>query len=105
MDAKWAMGALLLALGAGCGEMESIDAAPDETDADSRQTEAPVPPDREPERTGCEPLPYEMHDGSVIYIPVECQMELIDRGDPPNENPIQKEKEIVENPAEQHQEV
>lgn len=99
------MGALLLALGAGCGEAETIDVAPDETDPGVSRSEPPFPPDRAPEPTGCESLFLKTPDGFVMPIPVECQFELIDRGDPPNESPVQKEKEMFENPADQIHEV
>jgi hypothetical protein len=102
MDRKWAIVALLMAFAPGCmGDGETVEASDEDTESTPDRTAPAVPPDREPERDECAPLMYEMADGLVIPIPVECQIIPVDRGDPPNEAPAKQEKEMVENPATQ----
>lgn len=106
MERKWAIAALVLAFAPGCmGDGETVDVADEETDAPAERSEPPVPPEREPERGDCEPIFYKQPDGTVIPIPVECQIIPFDKGDPPDANPVEQRKDILENPAELVQEV
>lgn len=106
MHRKWALATLLLAFAPGCmGDDETVDLTDEETDSPADRSEPAIPPDREPERDECAPVYMKMHDGTVIPIPVECQFIPVDKGDPPNESPVQQKKEIFENPATQQQQV
>ena len=98
------MATLLLAFAPGCmSDDETVDVADEETDSPTDRSEPAISPDREPERDECAPVYMKMHDGTVIPIPVECQFIPFDKGDPPNESPVQKQRDWVENPSTQQQ--